>query len=1320
MHRIGQIRIDGNSVRMGLLVAVMAFLLQAAVVMAGTSPEKAPPAAPPQPTAAPAAEEAAKTKTAPYLLANEALLAQAQTLLQDASNMLLGQIRGVQRGEWLLQQAQQATEALTIPDDTNLPAKIDSVDAAKTVVEHRKSQVEALTQRINLIRTEQTSSEEYSKQIDQALSAANAFQLALEQLTLLLQEIAWRVQDGTLEAAKVPGALETAQMDTYQQQLERQRRKLQTTAETIKNDRTRIAERLKQAQDKLSAANIQLASAQENLAQELKRQTLEQEYTGQTPPQLAGVLPQLQEERVWLSRAATLSRQQFDSLQERVAQLDAQVKQLTSPEAEKLLAAQSFGRAEEAQKAAEAVEAMLAQQQQRSQLLQDLQPALQTLIKNAEVFEGDANILTQHLFRMQVVVGLLERAIAEKTLPAEALPAETQVIAFKAARELVVKLTSEASSVRRQAQEQQAQSNEQMTQLQAAQQKLKQQLEYLQKTYEAALRAQKWESELKDLTAPQLVEQFRGSANTLTAAVKALEEKQKALAEARKSAEEQQRHLAALQDPLRESAAQRALPQKSEIRKQLYEFAKLELPKDLAEAAQKPAEPAAAAQPPAAENKPAPAPTPGDNPPPKTPAAAENKPAAPAKGENANPPANAENAPASFDINAYQHLLANRISVTEEQQKTRAALLQALQALDEQLKTAVTAVTDTSKAAYQHQANAVELKKRLGRRQLNDAAAPEGITEALKREAITQLEDEAKALLVEETAVQAQIERLKQPDEQKQQLKKLFADTVAAVGKRLDRLADYQKLIQTADKTRADLSELDLKALKQAARQRLDAGNTRQENFLSLIPSPQADNLTDLLVGYYQELLEAEQKQNVLEDQTAALKQVSALAEEEQKNLEQLQNVLQQQQAQLNADAAEALTLVQLRLQPDDAKDILARFEAQSQRRLEMPTPIPKEARADAVEKAAGDLFERQIMLLTIRNWVDLLKQRLSPTGITREINDYREKLGAVTAAASSLERRIKQITGHSAAELAKLTEAERPQTALATQRFLKGELGVLRADRIRAQEDAALSIPLKLLGIFVAALALSWIATLLIKYLIRRTERGEAHNVHFVGVLALLRTTLKFFIWIGAMLVGASSLGFDVNAVLAGLGIGGLAIAMASAQTVSNIIGGINILLNKPFKIGDYVMFQEKWCGIEEIGLRYCRLRESATKFSMIVPNALLSEGVVINTNMNQHHYRATLKIPLSLNNPPEKVELTVKLIREFFDSYQGATLRSITPISFDMHAFGMTVCCDMHAGEQWDKGYYEVLLGLLKLCTNHGIKFADKPQFLAIPPEA
>lgn len=113
--------------------------------------------------------------------------------------------------------------------------------------------------------------------------------------------------------------------------------------------------------------------------------------------------------------------------------------------------------------------------------------------------------------------------------------------------------------------------------------------------------------------------------------------------------------------------------------------------------------------------------------------------------------------------------------------------------------------------------------------------------------------------------------------------------------------------------------------------------------------------------------------------------------------------------------------------------------------------------------------------------------------------------------------------------------------------------------------------------------------------------------------IVPLLSKALKTFLGILIFILIAQNLGYSVSGLLAGLGIGGLALAMASKDTLANLFGSLMILIDRPFHSGDWITFNGGDGVVEEIGLRSTRVRTFA-KTIISIPNQALANATVEN----------------------------------------------------------------------------------------------------------
>lgn len=136
--------------------------------------------------------------------------------------------------------------------------------------------------------------------------------------------------------------------------------------------------------------------------------------------------------------------------------------------------------------------------------------------------------------------------------------------------------------------------------------------------------------------------------------------------------------------------------------------------------------------------------------------------------------------------------------------------------------------------------------------------------------------------------------------------------------------------------------------------------------------------------------------------------------------------------------------------------------------------------------------------------------------------------------------------------------------------------------------------------------------------------------------IAPLTTKTLRVFVIIVGVLVYLQNVGVNVTAILAGLGIGGVAIAFAAQDTVANLFGTITIVFDAPFKIGDRVRVLDIDGNIEDIGFRSTRIR---TLYNSVVtlPNSVVAKEKIDNLSLRNlcHRYRFTLGFTYSSPMP-------------------------------------------------------------------------------------
>jgi MscS family membrane protein len=158
-------------------------------------------------------------------------------------------------------------------------------------------------------------------------------------------------------------------------------------------------------------------------------------------------------------------------------------------------------------------------------------------------------------------------------------------------------------------------------------------------------------------------------------------------------------------------------------------------------------------------------------------------------------------------------------------------------------------------------------------------------------------------------------------------------------------------------------------------------------------------------------------------------------------------------------------------------------------------------------------------------------------------------------------------------------------------------------------------------------------------------SEVGRAKGMGLSHFRPLLRRTLAVVVIILAGLTIAQRLGLNVAAFLTGLGIGGLAFALAAQDTIANFFGSMVVVLDRPFRVGDYITLAGAEGTVEDIGLRSTKLR-TAARTQVIIPNKTMANEIVTNfSRMPQR--RVDQKIGLTYSTTPDQMQAILEDIR-------------------------------------------------------------------------
>jgi len=152
--------------------------------------------------------------------------------------------------------------------------------------------------------------------------------------------------------------------------------------------------------------------------------------------------------------------------------------------------------------------------------------------------------------------------------------------------------------------------------------------------------------------------------------------------------------------------------------------------------------------------------------------------------------------------------------------------------------------------------------------------------------------------------------------------------------------------------------------------------------------------------------------------------------------------------------------------------------------------------------------------------------------------------------------------------------------------------------------------------------------------------------------LLPFVRKFFKVLVILVGVIFIIKNMGYDVTSLIAGLGIGGLAFALAAQPLLSNLFGGLAIIADKPFQIGDRVRIDQKYEGtIKEIGMRSTVIK-TYNDTLVTIPNNVIATTAVENLSIgNNKSVRFTFNVGLEYNTSNEKLEEAIEIIKDILE---------------------------------------------------------------------
>lgn len=197
-------------------------------------------------------------------------------------------------------------------------------------------------------------------------------------------------------------------------------------------------------------------------------------------------------------------------------------------------------------------------------------------------------------------------------------------------------------------------------------------------------------------------------------------------------------------------------------------------------------------------------------------------------------------------------------------------------------------------------------------------------------------------------------------------------------------------------------------------------------------------------------------------------------------------------------------------------------------------------------------------------------------------------------------------------------------------------------------------------------AVLLAWVVyqviigvQILIDYIITKKFAGDSEEDGTAGIVNFMSGLAKAGLWVVGLLMVLSNLGINVTSLMAGLGIGGLAIAFALQNVFADLFSAFSIYLDKPFKVGDYVVVGEHSGTVRKIGIKSTRIK-SIHGEEIVISNQELTSARVQNFKKLEER-RISSSFGVTYDTPNAKLQKIPDIVQKIIDDEQGVRFNRV-----------------------------------------------------------
>ncbi len=237
------------------------------------------------------------------------------------------------------------------------------------------------------------------------------------------------------------------------------------------------------------------------------------------------------------------------------------------------------------------------------------------------------------------------------------------------------------------------------------------------------------------------------------------------------------------------------------------------------------------------------------------------------------------------------------------------------------------------------------------------------------------------------------------------------------------------------------------------------------------------------------------------------------------------------------------------------------------------------------------------------------------------------------------------------------------------------------------------------------------WLREIILGLIERRAGHGVHEHDTLQSAMVLIRLLVSFALFAVAAIVILDNLGVNVTGLVAGLGVGGIAIGLAAQGIFSDLFAAMSIIFDKPFRRGDTVTYDTTTARVERIGMKSTRLR-ALTGEEKIISNSKLLEKEITNNTLTVYR-RVNFPIALVYHTPPATAASVPDILQEIVET-NGAQFIRAGFTTFGQSSLDFQLVFDVNSDdvEEMFKARHAVGIAIVERFARDGIEFAYPTQ--------